>query len=121
MASGKHGTTTASVDGGGFPAAVFDQDMRLFVETEEQPAHPVSRQHRHERVGTVVELGRRSPFGKWGIAYSAMDVRETNTCRDERRGAGSIEPTLALLIVAGICCLPLRAANRTSALVTRLQ
>jgi threonine dehydrogenase-like Zn-dependent dehydrogenase len=105
IASGKHGTTTGMFDGRSFQGQEFDQQMRLFVEAGEQVAPRIAS---HERpwnsgttgVGTIIEVGLAVTRWKVGDrVFGLMDVRETNSCQEDRIWAlGEIEPTLALCL-----------------------
>jgi threonine dehydrogenase-like Zn-dependent dehydrogenase len=102
-ASGKHGTTTAMFDGGAFEGQRFDQDMRLFVASDEAPRKPTPEAPWHagtSGVGEVVEVGEA--VTRWEVGdrvFGLMDVRETNVCHEDWVWAlDDVAPTLALCI-----------------------
>jgi threonine dehydrogenase-like Zn-dependent dehydrogenase len=98
-ASGKHGTTTAMFDGGAFRGQRFDQEMRLFVESEGQAA-PMPGKPGTTGVGLVVAVG--AEVKRWRVGdrvFGLMDIRETNLCREEALWElGAIDPLTALCI-----------------------
>ena len=105
IASGKHGTMLASLDGLNFQGQRFDQEMRLFVETEgeaarSQPTRNAPRGTGTTGVGVVAEVG--SDVTRWKTGdrvFGFMDVRETNICDEGRLWElGDIGPLLALCV-----------------------
>ena len=108
IASGKHGTTLGMFDGRTFVGQEFDQNMRLFVETETAAPPRVPTPDNPWNVGTtgvgtIVEIG--PDVNQWQIGdrvFGIMDVRETNVCRADRIWRlGKIDPLLALCIEPG--------------------
>ncbi|MGC9348312.1 MAG: zinc-dependent alcohol dehydrogenase [Anaerolineae bacterium] len=102
-ASGKHGTTTAMFDGGAFEGQSFDQDMRLFLPSDESARMPTPENPWHAGttgVGTVTEVG--SAVERWQVGdevFGLMDVRETNVVNQDRIWPlDGIDPKLALCI-----------------------
>ncbi len=102
-ASGKHGTTTAMFDGGAFRGQRFNQEMRLFVPSDEAPRVPtpeVPWETGTTGVGMVVQVG--SEVTDWSVGdrvFGLMDIRETNVCDASHIWTlGDIDPELALLI-----------------------
>ncbi|MDH7568541.1 MAG: hypothetical protein QHJ73_03000, partial [Armatimonadota bacterium] len=96
IASGKHGTTLAMMEGVNFRGQVFDQETRLFLESgplADTPP-PAVRNTGTTGVGTVVETGAAVRRWKRGDrVFGFMDVRETNICAEERLWAlGEIHP-----------------------------
>src|SRR5262245_5616380 len=105
FASGKHGTTTAMFDGRNFQGQNFDQEMRLFIETQEQPESGQSKERNLRNTGTTgvgVVIGLGSEVTRWKIGdrvFGFMDVRETNICHEDRLWElGELDPLLALCI-----------------------
>ena len=102
LASGKHGTTFGMFDGRTFQGQRFDQEMRLFVETESEPRpKPTSPGHTGTvGVGTIVDIGPEVTHWKLGDhVFGSMDVRETNICHEDRLWElGDIDPCLALCV-----------------------
>jgi threonine dehydrogenase-like Zn-dependent dehydrogenase len=105
IASGKHGTPAGMFDGRSFQGQEFDQQMRLFVESDVQDASRLPSPERPWNsgttgVGTITEVG--SAVTRWKVGdrvFGLMDVRETNICQQDRIWAlGAIEPTLALCL-----------------------
>jgi threonine dehydrogenase-like Zn-dependent dehydrogenase len=104
-ATGKHGTTTGMFDGRNFRGQEFDQDMRLFIERDEQDGPPTTSydppwNSGNTGAGVVTEVGRQVTRWKAGDrVFGSMDVRESNVCREERLWAlGTIDPLLALCL-----------------------
>ena len=102
-ASGKHGTTTAMFDGGAFAGQRFDQQMRLFVPSDDEPRMPSMSEPWNagtSGVGTVVEVGPQVTRWQAGDrVFGLMDIRETNVCHEDRLWElGDIDPTLVLCI-----------------------
>ncbi|MGC9467725.1 MAG: zinc-dependent alcohol dehydrogenase [Anaerolineae bacterium] len=102
-ASGKHGTTTAMFEGGAFQGQEFDQEMRIFVPSEQPPRMPTPESpwpSGTTGVGTIVEVG--SAVEAWAVGdtvFGLMDIRETNVCEANWIWSlGEIEPELALCI-----------------------
>src|SRR4051812_15365872 len=105
IASGKHGTTTGKFDGRNTRGQIFDQTMRLFVESDE-PDVPQTASYDppwntgSTGSGVITEVG--SQVTRWKVGdrvFGFMDVRESNICREDKLWAlGSIEPALALCI-----------------------
>jgi threonine dehydrogenase-like Zn-dependent dehydrogenase len=102
LASGKHGTTFAMMDGRAFRGQNFDQSLRLFVETEAKPADVAFSPWGTGTtgVGTVVEAGPLVTRWKPGDrVFGFMDVREFNTVPEGSLWAlGEIDPCLALCL-----------------------
>jgi threonine dehydrogenase-like Zn-dependent dehydrogenase len=102
LASGKHGTTTAMFDGLNFRGQRFDQAMRLFVPAEEAGGGAITSPHNTGTtgVGTITEVGPE--ITRWRVGdrvFGLMDVRETNTCREDSLWElGRLDPELALCI-----------------------
>lgn len=103
LASGKHGTTFGMFDGRTYEGQRFDQEMRLFLPDQRDPA-PETGHSLHNTgttgVGTVVELGAEVQHWRVGDrVFGFMDVRETNTCHEDRLWElGEIPPLLALCV-----------------------
>ena len=104
FASGKHGTTTGMFDGRNFVGQEFDQDMRLFIETEDAEPRQASRERPWNAgttgVGTVAEVGSDvTRFRVGDRVFGLMDVRDTNVCAEEWLWElGEIDPEQALCI-----------------------
>ncbi len=102
LASGKHGTTTAIFEGLNFRGQHFDPAMRLFVPAEDAAAGAITSPLNTGTtgVGTVAEAG--SEVTRWRVGdrvFGLMDVRETNTCREDRLWElGHLDPQLTLCI-----------------------
>lgn len=103
FASGKHGTTTAMFDGGAFQGQSFQQDMRLFVDSDENPRMPSPEAPWNSGttgVGTVMDVG--DAVTEWQMGdrvFGLMDIRETNVCDVRNLWAlDDIDPELALCI-----------------------
>jgi threonine dehydrogenase-like Zn-dependent dehydrogenase len=103
IASGKHGTTTGKFDGRNTRRQIFDQTMRLFIESDEPDISPSTSydppwNSGSTGVGVVTEVGGQ--VTRWQVGdrvFGGMDVRESNVCREDKLWAlGSIEPALAL-------------------------
>ena len=80
-ASGKHGTPLAIMDGRNSQGQRWDEEMRLFIPTEEPAAEdllagmPIGT----SGVGTIIEVG--SDVSRWQIGdrvFGFLDVSETN-------------------------------------------
>jgi threonine dehydrogenase-like Zn-dependent dehydrogenase len=101
-ASGKHGTTFGMFDGRTFAGQRFDQEMRIFVPQEDEPAPMTGSGKPHNTgttgVGTVAKVAPE--VTRWRVGdrvFGFMDVRETNVCREDRLWElGDIDPLLAL-------------------------
>ena len=104
LASGKHGTTTGMFDGRTFQGQVFDQDMRMFVETDGADPPTASRENPWDTgttgVGVVTEVGDEATHFQVGDrVFGLMDVRDTNVCDEQRLWhLGDIDPEQALCI-----------------------
>jgi threonine dehydrogenase-like Zn-dependent dehydrogenase len=103
LASGKHGTTTAMMDGGAFRGQHFDQHLRLFVETEPATAGTGFASPwgtGTTGVGVVVEVGAEVTRWKPGDrVFGFMDVREVNVVPEGKLWSlGEIDPELALCL-----------------------
>ena len=104
LASGKHGTTTGMFDGRTFTGQRFDQDMRLFVESEGATPPTASRDKPWNAgttgVGVVTEAGSDvTRFQAGDRVFGLMDIRETNVVDEQWLWElGDIEPEQALCI-----------------------
>jgi len=105
LASGKHGTTIAGFEGLNFGGQHFDQEMRLFVETESkaEPSQstPVApRGTGTTGVGILADIGPEVTRWKLGDrVFGFMDVRETNICHEDRLWElGDLDLHLALCL-----------------------
>ena len=104
LASGKHGTTTGMFDGRNFQGQEFDQDMRLFIESEGATSRQASRENPWKAgttgVGTVFEVGSAvTRFQPGDRVFGLMDVCETNVCSEKWLWElGGIDPEQALCI-----------------------
>lgn len=103
LASGKHGTTTAMLDGSVFKGQRFDQEMRLFVESTPEPREKKKGPREPSGTGTmgagtVVAAGSEVTRWKKGDrVFGPMDVRETNLVHEDRLYAlGDLDPRVAL-------------------------
>ncbi len=104
LASGKHGTTMGMFDGRTFQGQVFDQEMRLFMESEHPPQRVPSREAPWNSgttgVGVITEVGEG--VGRWQVGdrvFGLMDVRESNVCPENLIWElGEIDPNEALCI-----------------------
>jgi threonine dehydrogenase-like Zn-dependent dehydrogenase len=91
----------AMFDGRAFQGHTFDQEMRLFVESETPPPSAKGPQRvGTSGVGTIVETG--SAVTRWqtgDCVFGLMDIRETNICQENAVWElGDIDPLLALCI-----------------------
>ena len=113
-ASGKHGTPLAAMDGRNEQGQRWDEDMRLFIPSEEDDVSldPGGFPLGTSGVGSIIELG--SDVSDWNIGdrvISFLDVSETNTIIVQRQDywagpplwldgcfwhLGDIDPLLAL-------------------------
>ena len=113
-ASGKHGTPLAIMDGRNDKGQRWDEDMRLFIPSEEDDVSldPGGFPLGTSGVGSIIELG--SDVSDWNIGdrvISFLDVSETNTIVAQRQDywagpplwldgclwhLGDIDPLLAL-------------------------
>ena len=104
LASGKHGTTTGMFDGRTFAGQRFDQDMRLFVESEGATPPTASRGKPWNAgttgVGIVTEVGSDvTRFQVGDRVFGLMDIRETNVVDEQWLWElGDIDPQQALCI-----------------------
>lgn len=103
LASGKHGTTTAMMDGGAFRGQNFDQRLRLFVEAEPKPAAeaPFSPWGTGTTgIGVVQAVGPQVTRWQPGDrVFGFMDVREVNVVPQTSLWAlGEIDPGVALCL-----------------------
>ena len=124
-ASGKHGTPLAMMDGRNDRGQRWDEDMRLFIPSEDDDVSldPGGFPLGTSGVGSIIELG--TDVSDWNIGdrvISFLDVSETNTIVAQRQDywtgpplwldgciwhLGDIDPLLASMLRAGFCLLPL--------------
>ena len=90
VASGKHGTTLAGFDGVNYRGQRFDQEMRLFVDVEEEeqafePGPRTAHGTGTSGVGVVCDVGAEvTRWQRGSRVFGPMDVRETNVCHEDR-------------------------------------
>ncbi|HEX6972164.1 MAG TPA: alcohol dehydrogenase, partial [Limnochordia bacterium] len=104
IASGKHGTAAAILEGVNFRGQRFDQSMRLFIDDPAAPAVSLSREKPWgvgtSGVGRVAAVGARvSRWRPGDRVFGLMDIRETNILhQDWLWPLGELDPLTALCI-----------------------
>ena len=108
IASGKHGTASAILDGSNSVGVRFDQEMRLFVDDPGAKGSFPTREHPWNLgtsgVGVIEQVG--SEVSRWKIGdrvFGLMGIKETNIVHEEGLWElGSLDPLSARRDGAGV-------------------
>ncbi len=104
IASGKHGTSLAILDGVNFSGVRFDQNRRLFLDGNGSPSHLASREKPLNlgttAVGTITEVAPDvTGLAVGDRVFGLMDIRATNTAAAaELWQLGDLDPLNVLCI-----------------------